>query len=143
MIVTASVMLTAMQAVKAADKKLVLPIAAAMAENAAQERLGDSVRFYFAGQDNPVVIKKLGEDVTSQRTSAFGKSDEMACNWVFVSAMLALKKQAEALGANAVIHISGNFKDPGVVSPAGFECRIGTVMAGVAFKADFVVVEKK
>lgn len=37
----------------AADTMLKFPIAGAMAANNAQSRLGDSVKFYFAGQPTP------------------------------------------------------------------------------------------
>lgn len=39
----------------AADTMLKFPIAGAMAANNAQSRLGDSVKFYFAGQPPPPV----------------------------------------------------------------------------------------
>jgi uncharacterized protein YbjQ (UPF0145 family) len=124
----------------AADTMLKLPIAAAMAANDAQSRLGDSVKFYFADQPTPKVLTKITSDKTSQRTNGFGKSAEKACNWVFLSAMLALQKRAQEVGANAVINIVSNFKDVEMASQTEFECADGAIMAGVALKADFVKI---
>ena len=126
----------------AADTMLKFPIAGAMAANDAQARLGDSVSFYFADQPTPKVLSKITSDKTSQRTNGFGKSAEKACNYVFLSAMLALQKRAQEVGANAVINIVSNFKDIEMASQTEFECADGAIMAGVALKADFVKISK-
>jgi uncharacterized protein YbjQ (UPF0145 family) len=126
----------------AADKMIKFPIAGAMAANDAQTRLGDSVSFYFADQPTPKVLSKITSDKTSQRTNGFGKSAEKACNYVFLSAMLALQKRAAEVGANAVINIVSNFKDIEMASQTEFECADGAIMAGVALKGDFVKIAK-
>ncbi|MGV8894135.1 MAG: excinuclease ATPase subunit [Burkholderiaceae bacterium] len=128
---------------QAADNKLMMPIDAAMAANGAQERLGDSVKFYFGTQPTPKVLQKLGSDTTSQKTNAFGKSNEKACNWVFLSDMLSLQKRAKELGANAVINIVSNYGHVVNSSTTEFECHVGTIIAGAAFKADFVKIADK
>lgn len=137
MVVLGAVMAPSAQA---ADNKNMMSIEAAMAANGAQERLGDSVKFYFGNQPTPKVLKKLGSDTTSQKTNAFGKSNEKACNWVFLSNMLSLQKRAKALGANAIINIVSNYGHVENSSKTEFECHTGAIMAGVAFKADFVKV---
>jgi uncharacterized protein YbjQ (UPF0145 family) len=124
----------------AADKMVKFPIADALAANDAQSRLGDSVKFYFADQPTPKVLSKITSDKTSQRTNGFGKSADKACNWVFLSAMLALQKRAHEVGANAVINIVSNFKDVEMASQTEFECADGAIMAGVALKGDFVKI---
>ncbi|MRW89267.1 excinuclease ATPase subunit [Duganella sp. FT80W] len=134
-----AVSLTSLQA-QAADTMLKFPIAGALAANDAQNRLGDSVKFYFADQPTPKVLTKIASDKTSQRTNGFGKSAEKACNWVFLSAMLALQKRAQELGANAVVNIVSNFKDIEMASQTEFECADGAIMAGVALKGDFVKI---
>ncbi|MES2324257.1 MAG: excinuclease ATPase subunit [Pseudomonadota bacterium] len=123
---------------QAADRKVNLSIAAAMAANDGKEKLGDSVQYFFAGQPTPKVIEKLGTDKTSQKTNAFGKSDEKACNWVFLSAMMRLEKRAKELGANAVVNIVSNYGNNEWASATEFECHAGAIMAGVALKGDFV-----
>ena len=142
-IVTAALLavsLTASFSASAEDKMVKFPIAGAMAVNDAQQRLGDSVKFYFADQPTPPVLTKITSDKTSLRTNGFGKSAEKACNWVFLSAMLQLQKRAQEVGANAVVNIVSNFKDVEMASQTEFECADGAIMAGVALKADFVKI---
>lgn len=137
-----AVSLTASFSASAEDKMIKFPIAGAMAVNDAQQRLGDTVKFYFADQPTPKVASKITSDKTSQRTNGFGKSSEKACNWVFLSAMLALQKRATEVGADAVINIVSNFKDQEFASQTEFECADGAIMAGVALKGDFVKLAK-
>jgi uncharacterized protein YbjQ (UPF0145 family) len=126
---------------QASDNKLMLPIDNAFNANDAKTRLGDDVKFYFAGQPTPKVIEKRGSDKTSQKTNSFNKSAEKACNWAFLSAMLQLEKRAREMGANAVINIVSNYKNVENASATEFECHEGALMAGVAFKADFARVD--
>jgi len=134
-----AVSLVSLQA-HAADTMLKFPIAGAMAVNDAEKRLGDTVKFYFAGQPAPKTYTLIASDKTSQRTNGFGKSAEKACNWVFLSAMLALQKRAQELGANAVVNIVSNFNNVEMASATEFECADGAIMAGVALKGDFVKI---
>lgn len=124
----------------AADRKLMLPIAGAMASNDAQGRLGDNVKFYFGDQPTPKVTQKITSDRTSQKTNSFGKTPETACNWAFLSAMLALKKKAEEVGANAVVNIVSNYKNNEMSSQTEFECHDGNIVSGVALKGEFVKI---
>ena len=126
----------------AADTMVKLPIANALAANDAQQRLGDKIKFYFADQKTPTVASVITTDKTSQRTNGFNKSTETACNWVFLSAMLQLQKRATELGADAVVNIVSNYKDQEFASQTEYECADGAIMAGVAFKADFVKLAK-
>jgi uncharacterized protein YbjQ (UPF0145 family) len=127
----------------ASDNKVMIPIAGAMADNNAQGRLGSDIKFYFGNQPTPKVLQKLGSETTSQKTNAFGKSNEKACNWVFLSDMLALEKRAREMGANAVINIVSNYGNIENSSTTDFECHVGGIMAGAAFKADIVKISDK
>lgn len=135
----AGMLLSAVPAL-AADRTVMLPVAGALADNDAKSRLGDSVRFYFGNQPTPKVLNKLDGGKTSQKTNAFGKSDEKACNWVFLSAMLNLQKRAQEAGANAVVNIVSNYNNVEHASATEFECHAGAIMAGVALKGEFVKI---
>lgn len=124
----------------ARDTKYLLPIAVAMEVKDAKDKLDGSIKFYFGDQPAPKVISKLGSDVSNRKTNAFGKSDEKACNWAFLSAMVALEKRAQQLGANAVINIVSYYKKDVMSSATDFECHAGAVIAGVALKGDFVKI---
>jgi uncharacterized protein YbjQ (UPF0145 family) len=127
---------------QARDSKLMLPLAAAMSANDAQNRLGETVKFYFGKQATPPVLERLSVDQTSQKTNAFGKSAETSCNWAFLSAMLRLQQRAHELGANAVINIVSNYKNVEMSSETQFECHDGALMSGVALKGEFVKLKQ-
>lgn len=131
------------QDAQANDRKVMLPITAAMSANDASTRLDNSVKFYFGKQATPKIEKRLVSDKTSKKTNAFGKSDEKACNWVFLSAMLQLQARAKELGANAVVNIVSNYDNVEFSSETEFECHAGAIMAGVALKGDFVKIAEK
>jgi uncharacterized protein YbjQ (UPF0145 family) len=127
-----------MSGAQARDTKLMLPLAAAMSDNDAQNRLGDTVKFYFGSQPTPPVLERLAIDQTSQKTNSVGKSAEKACNWAFLSAMLRLQARARELGADAVVNIVSNYKNVETSSDTEFECHDGAMMSGVALKGQFV-----
>jgi len=125
---------------QARDTKYLLPIAAALEVQDAKNRLDGSVKFFFGNQETPKVLAKLSTDVTNLKTNAVGKSDEKACNWVFLSAMIQLEKRAKQLGANAVVNIVSYYKKEVMSSPTEFECHAGAVIAGVALRGEFVKI---
>jgi len=124
----------------ARDTKYLLPIAVALETKDAKEKLDGSVKFFFGDQPTPTIFTKFGTDVTNQKTNAFGKSDERACNWVFLSAMIQLDKRAKQLGANAVVNIVSYYRKEVMSSPTEFECHAGAVIAGVALRGEFVKI---
>jgi uncharacterized protein YbjQ (UPF0145 family) len=125
---------------QARDSKYLLPIAAALEVQDAKNRLDGSVKFFFGNQETPKVLAKLSTDVTNLKTNAVGKSDEKACNWVFLSAMLQLEKRAKQLGANAVVNIVSYYRKEVMSSPTEFECHAGAMIAGVALRGEFVKI---
>src|SRR5450830_802782 len=74
----------------ARDTKLMLPIATAMAGKGKAEATTGTVQFFFGDQKYPRPQEKLGSDSSNRKTNAFGKSDENACNWVFLGAPISL-----------------------------------------------------
>ena len=129
--------------VHAGDVKYMLPIAGAMNSNDARTKLGDDVRFYFGDEATPRVVNHLGTDKANQKTNSFRKTPEAVCNWVFLSNLLSLKKRAEALGANGVIHITNIYNGQENPSNTKFECHVGSFFAGVALQAEFVSFSKR
>lgn len=141
-LIIAAFMLTTVVPSSARDIKYMLSIAAALETKDAKEKLDGSVKFFFGNQQTPKILTKLGTDITNLKTNAVGKSDETACNWVFLSAMIQLEKRAKQLGANAVVNIVSYYQKNVVSSATEFECHAGAVIAGVALKGDFVKVEE-
>jgi uncharacterized protein YbjQ (UPF0145 family) len=127
---------------EARNTKHLLPIAAALEVKDAQDKLDGSVKFFFGNQETPKVLTKLGSDISNRKTNAFGKTDEKACNWAFLSAMVALEKRAQQLGANAVVNIVSYYDRKVMSSTTEFECHAGAIIAGVVLKGDFVKIEE-
>jgi uncharacterized protein YbjQ (UPF0145 family) len=138
--IVAALTLGAVWPVHARDSKLMFPVAPALEAKDAKEKLDGTVKFYFGNQETPKILTKLGTDVTNQKTNAVGKSDERACNWVFLSAMTQLDKRAKQLGANAVVNIVSYYQKNVVSSPTEFECYAGNIVASVALRGEFVKI---
>lgn len=101
----------------------------------------NGVTFYFGGQSHGKVAKSWGEYRTNKKTNAFNKSDKEACEWVMLSALLALHSRAMDLGANAVVNVRSNYKNNLFVSETQYSCGAGGLMAGVALIGDVVRIE--
>lgn len=104
-------------------------------------KVGDDVALYFAGQPHPLVQKSFGQFATNKKTNSFGKSDLMACQHVFLSAVAELQERARKEGANAVINIKSDYKNELRESPTHFTCGAGAVIAGVALVGDVVTLK--
>ena len=126
----------------ARNTKHLLPIAEALAVKDAEEKLQGNIKFFFGDQETPKIITKLGTDQSNRKTNAFGKSDERACNWAFLSAMIALERRAQQLGANAVVNIVSYYDRKVMSSRTEFECHAGAIIAGVVLRGEFVKVEE-
>jgi uncharacterized protein YbjQ (UPF0145 family) len=124
----------------ARDTRHLLPIAAALETKDAQDKLEGSVKFFFGEQPAPQILTKLGSDVANRKTNAFGKSDDKACNWAFLSALVALEKRAQQLSANAVVNVVSYYNRKVMSSITEFECHAGAIIAGVVLKGDFVKI---
>lgn len=133
-------LLAATTTAHARDTRLEQSLQALLSSPQAREvGLDGSVRFYLAGQ--PVTVQeRLGEDVTNKKTNAANKSDEDACRWVALSALLALQNGARSRGANAVVDIVSYYKRNEFRSASNYECYAGTLMAGVALKGTYAKV---
>ena len=129
-------------AAEARDTKHLLSVKDAMSSAAAQEKLDPSIRFVFADAPHAKVIKRHGNFVANRKTNAFGKSDQQACEWVMLSALIALQDRAKAEGGNAVINIESFYKQQPMASRTDYECHAGAIMAGVALRGDVVTLAK-
>lgn len=115
-------------------------IADAMNIPAAKEKLNKGYTFKFGDQPHAAVVKNHGEFMSNKKTNAVGKSDEFACQWAFLSAMLSFQDRIEREGGNAVINIKSYYKKHNFVSDTEFECGNGAIMAGVTFVGDVVTL---
>lgn len=124
------------------DTKHLLSIEEAMASADFQERLDPDIGFYFGDQPHPQVKDNKGNFVSNKKTNAFNKSDEEACKWVLLSALLSFQDRVRAEGGNAVINLESYYKKNTYRSDTQYECHAGAIIAGVALRGDVVTLEK-
>ncbi|ESH95038.1 Excinuclease ATPase subunit [Cupriavidus sp. HPC(L)] len=124
----------------ARDTKYLLPIQDVLNMPEAKEKLDGSVRFFFAGQRTPKVLETKGSDVSNRKTNGVGKSDEEACRWAALSALLSFQDKAKTMDANAVVNLVSYYKKNEMASADQYECHAGAVVVGVALKGDYARV---
>ena len=112
----------------------------ALNSDAAAGKLND-VQLFFGEQEHSKVLKEKGLTKVNKKTNAFNKSDEEACEWVFLSAVIALQNKAQKEGANAVINIKSNYQNNLTSSNEKFQCGSGTIIAGVALTGELVTIK--
>lgn len=123
----------AFSSAQARDTKLILPIADAMNSPKAKEVLNPNIKVRFASGSGRVIRSGL---VTNKKTNALGKSDEAACQWVFLSAVKQFQETAAKNNARKVINLISYYKKNPYRSRTHYECHVGAVIAGVALKGD-------
>lgn len=122
----------------ARDNKLMMPISELMETGQAKDKLDPEIRLLFAGQAHSEPTRNYGNFVSNKKTNAFNKSDSAACEWVMLSALIALQDRAKAEGGNAVVNIESYYKKNVMASSTEYECHAGNIMAGVALRGDVV-----
>ena len=122
----------------ARNEQNLYPIGQALKSPAAQSKLDPGIMLLFGRQRHPNVTKDFGEWPTNKKTNAFARPDLQACEWVFLSAVIALQQRARKEGGSAVINIVSNYKNVVTSSESEYVCGAGGLMAGVAFKGRVV-----
>ncbi|WP_114239292.1 excinuclease [Dyella sp. C9] len=126
----------------AADKVVHLPFDQVVAQAQKDGRLDPNIKFYLAGNTPSGKVTVVNDNVTTNRkTNAFGKKDQVSCDWVLQSALIALQDDAKAAGANAVVDIVSNYNDVLYSDPTSYECHVGFLMSGVQLKAKLAKVQ--
>jgi hypothetical protein len=125
-------------AVQARDTHLKLPLKDAMATADYQAKADPNIKLYFGAQEHPKPVQSFGTIKTNKKTNFFNKSDKEGCEWVFISAIVALQDAAKERSGNAVINIKSNYKNVEFVSETEYECGAGAVTGGVAFIGEIV-----
>jgi uncharacterized protein YbjQ (UPF0145 family) len=138
--VAAVVLMAVAQPVMARDEVMRMVFQDVLNSPAAKEKLDGSVKFYLAGSKSPNIVKKLNSDVSNHKTNGFNKSADESCQWVALSALLSFQEHAKRLGMNAVVDIESYYKKVPYTSATDYECHVGALMTGVAFKGTYAQV---
>lgn len=119
----------------ARDTALQLPFQEAVQRAVDDGVLDGSVKFYLAGTGGKGKIVAANV-VANNKTNAFNKTDEAACDHVLRSSLIQLEKNAKASHAKSVRNIVSYYKRVTTSSAKTYECHVGTAVAGVTLKGD-------
>ena len=124
------------------NSRLLLSIHEALQSSNFVNKIDPDISLYFGDQKHAEVTHSSGDFTSNKKTNAFNKSDEDACQWVLLSALLSLQDRARKEGANAIINIVSYYKKNIYKSDSQFECHAGAIMAGVALRGEVVRVAR-
>ncbi len=125
-------------AADARDTIVRVSVEEAMTTEDAKVKLDVGIRFFLSDQKYAEVVTRIGTYTSNKKTNAFNKSDQQACKWAFLSAMVSLQDRAIAEGGNAVVNIRSFYKKREFTSATEFECGAGAMVAGVTLVGDVV-----
>jgi hypothetical protein len=133
----AALLLTATVA-DARDTRQKLPLEPALQKAQASGQLAPGIKLFFGSQKYAKPTAQLGPARTNKKTNFFNKTDVEGCEYVFLSAMIAMTQYAQRVGGNAIVNIRSNYKNVEFSSETEYECGAGNVTGGVAFVGDVV-----
>ena len=95
---------------------------------------GNDVMFVSGNQAAPAGATLKGTFVANHKTNSVGKSDERACAWAMVSALVSLRERALREGGNAVVNVVSYYDKIPFASETEYECHAGGIIAGVVLQ---------
>ena len=133
-----STLLLATSPSSARNDVVMLPITTVVSTPEAQQRLGDSIKFYFGTQAAPHVAQSFGSYTAHGKASESGKTEIASCEQAALSTLVQMREHATSLGANGVVGIVSDYHRHEVSSPTDIECHLGSHSAGVVLRGDVV-----
>ena len=117
------------------------PLETALSSVDGQNIANGDIQFFFGDDNHPPVARVIGNWQSNRKSNGVGRSDAVACNRAFSSALLSLKERARREGGDAAVNIVSFYKRNRVSSESDYECGAGNIMVGVTLKGDVVVLE--
>lgn len=99
-----------------------------------QPEYAESVGDFKFGFGDAISGASLGSTSTRKSTNGINKSDERACAWAALGALIALKADAEARGGTAVEGIKSTVSGTDFSSATEFQCISGFTNSRVYFQ---------
>jgi uncharacterized protein YbjQ (UPF0145 family) len=119
---------------RATDKVVHLAFNNAVVAATQSGKLDGSVKFYLADIKPAGQATVLKTVTVEKKTNAFGKQDQVSCDWALQSALISLQGDAKEVGADAVVDIVSDY-DNEYRDNEKYECHVGFLMSGVVLKA--------
>jgi hypothetical protein len=134
--------LFATRTTSARDDRLTFKLKDALEHGEAKQKLNPNIKLFFGGQHHPKPVQDLGDFEAKEKTRSFHRTDQEACDWVFLSAVLKLEEHAQNMQADAIVDIQSSFQGQPFVSDKEYQCDAGSVMADVTLKGRLVKLKK-
>ena len=122
------------------DDRLRFPLNDALENANAQGKLDAKVKLYFGDQSYPNPERQFGTFTANRKTNFANKSDKDACEWAFLTAVVALQERAKREGGNAGVKIKSVYRNGNFSSAIEYECGAGNVTGGVALQGEVVTL---
>jgi hypothetical protein len=108
--------LLAARSTSARNDRLTFNIKTALGHGDAIQKLDPNLKLFFGKEKHPAVGHDLGDFTVKEKTRALRRTNQAACDWVFLSAVLGLEKRAHNMQANAIIDIQSSYDNQPFVS---------------------------
>ena len=102
--------------------------------------VASDISLYFSGQSLPEGAHVLKPITLFRKAQSLSKTDREACDTAFLGAVREMQEQARLAGAQAIGNIRSNYDNYEENLKSEYRCGAGFLMAGVAFKADLLVM---
>lgn len=127
----------------ARDERQLHSIDAALSSARAKDLFDSTVQFYWADQSHSQPLPESGGIPrpvrgATRKTFALTKTDLEACEWAFLSSLVALRDEAKKEGANAIVNLKSLYNNREFRSETQFECRAGYMSTGVTLEGKLV-----
>ena len=109
-------------------------IADALNSPLATDVLDPTIKLHFASKGSAKIIQS--GLVSNRKTNAVSRTSEEACQRAFLSAVKQFQSTAAEKNATQVVNLISFYKKEPYSSTTQYECRVGTIMAGVALQGD-------
>lgn len=94
----------------------------------------EGFRFQWGGGSGA----SMGTTESRRATNGLGKSDEQACQWALLSALLAIKADAHARGGSRVVNLRSFAENTDFVSTTEYQCVSGATNSRVYIRGTIV-----
>ena len=126
------------QAAQARNDRLSFPLKPALALGEGKGKVDPAIKLFFGKEKHPDAAQTFSTVKSSRKTNAVGKSDQEACNWAFLSTVIALQESARQAGGNAIVAIKSIYSHVPTENETDFVCGAGGIMAGVELEGTIV-----
>lgn len=108
----------------------------------AKDKIDPRIKLSFGHRTQSDVGRRIGRWKAYKKANGVGRSDDVACQRAFLSALISLQDRAKKMGGNAVININSYYDNRETSSKTTYVCGSGGLMSAVALMGTVVWIGK-